>query len=133
MVEQSLSGHGPWAEYQARLNAGQFCIQQGGDGQFFFYPRVIAPGSGINDWQWVAASGAASIYSLSRIPQRPERGGDYYVAIVELKEGPRMMTQLRLQSDELPKIGDAVEAFIEQQEGADALLLFKHGLQEGAR
>lgn len=127
MVGQSMSGHGPWAEYQQRLNTGRFCIQQGGDGAYFFYPRVNVPTVGGTDWTWVEASGQASIYSLSRIPQRPERGGDYYVAIVELAEGPRLMTQLRLKSDAQPQIGDSVLAIIEQPENADALLVFQHG------
>lgn len=132
MMEQSLSGQGPWAEFQQRLNKGQFCIQLGANGEYFFYPRVNVPTSGGNDWQWVEVNGAASIYSLSRIPQRAERGGDYYVAIVELAQGPRMMTQLRLLSDTAPKIGDAVQAVIETAQGdeaSDALLVFKH---EGA-
>ncbi|MBB6520741.1 Zn-ribbon domain-containing OB-fold protein [Pseudoteredinibacter isoporae] len=127
MVGQSINGHGPWAEYQQRLNAGQFCIQQGGNGDYFFYPRVNVPAQGGTDWQWVEASGRASIYSLSRIPQRPERGGDYYVAIVELAEGPRLMSQLRLNLDAQPQIGDSVLAIIEQKEDADALLVFQHG------
>lgn len=132
MTEQSLSGVGPWAEFQQRLNAGQFCIQQASDGEYFFYPRVNVPGAGGNEWQWVEASGCASIYSISRVPQRPERGGDYYVAIVELEEGPRMMTQLRLAADATPKIGDAVMAVIESKKGEesdDAVLVFKY---EGA-
>ncbi|GAA6150869.1 Zn-ribbon domain-containing OB-fold protein [Pseudoteredinibacter isoporae] len=124
---QSINGHGPWAEYQQRLNAGQFCIQQGGNGHYFFYPRVNTPAIGGDDWQWVEASGQASIYSLSRIPQRPERGGDYYVAIVQLAEGPRLMSQLRLSSEVPPVIGDSVRAHIEHSEDADALLVFQHG------
>lgn len=133
MMEQSLSGVGPWAEFQQRLNNGQFCLQYAIEGGHFFYPRVNVPRTGGNRWQWVEASGNASIYSLSRIPQKPERGGDYFVAIVELEEGPRMMTQLRLGGEITPKIGDKVQAVIEganDEEFGDALLVFKHA---GAR
>lgn len=131
MTEQLLNGGGPWAEFQRRLNKGLFCIQRGFDGGHFFYPRVNVPTLGGDAWQWVEASGLGCVYSVSRIPRRAERGGDYYVAIVELQEGPRLMTQLRLASRAEPKIGDAVQAVVENansdsSKDVEALLVFKH-------
>ena len=40
------------------------------------------------------ASGDATIYSRTIIRRKPDRGGDYCVAIVTLAEGPRMMTRI---------------------------------------
>ena len=54
-----------------------------------FYPRWLA-----EDWEWVDASGRGTVYSRTIIRQKPERGGDYCIAIVELDEGPRMLTRV---------------------------------------
>ena len=125
-----LAEPGPWAQFQAYLNQGQLKIQRSSDGEAVFYPRVMAPGSGNAELHWEDASGVAEIYSLSRIPQKPERGGDYYIAIVQLQEGPRLMSRLRLQGEQQPAIGDKVQAHIVQGDSDNALLVFNHGGQD---
>jgi uncharacterized OB-fold protein len=66
-------------------------------GEPYFYPRPICPACGSTDVEWFTASGAATLYSYV-INHRPARGfedgGPYAIAVVELAEGPRMMTNI---------------------------------------
>lgn len=63
----------------------------------YFYPRHRCPHCGSGDVEWVTASGRATLYSYV-INHRPGRGfeddGPYAIAIVELEEGVRMMTNI---------------------------------------
>ena len=63
----------------------------------YFYPRPICPSCGSANVEWFAASGDATLYSYV-ISHRPAPGFEddapYAIAVVELAEGPRMMTSL---------------------------------------
>ncbi|MFB9837010.1 Zn-ribbon domain-containing OB-fold protein [Actinoallomurus acaciae] len=63
----------------------------------YFYPRPICPHCGSSDVEWVTASGRARLYSYV-ISHRPAPGfaddGPYAIAVVELEEGVRMMTNI---------------------------------------
>ena len=63
----------------------------------FFYPRPICPACGSANVEWFTASGRATLYSYV-INHRPAPGfeddGPYAIAVVQLAEGPRMMTSL---------------------------------------
>jgi uncharacterized OB-fold protein len=63
----------------------------------YFYPRPVCPACGSTRVEWFTASGRASLYSYV-INHRPARGFEdeapYAIAVVELAEGPRMMTNL---------------------------------------
>ncbi|MEV0685231.1 OB-fold domain-containing protein [Nocardia sp. NPDC050378] len=66
-------------------------------GKFFFYPKTHSPyvlGGAI---EWARVSGEATLYSYN-IVHRPVPGFEdrtpYAIAIVQLKEGPRMMTNI---------------------------------------
>jgi uncharacterized OB-fold protein len=86
---------GPSTQYFHYLRLGQLMLQRSrSTGQYVFYPRVMLPGTGEVDLEWVEASGYGHVYSCTRVPRKPERGGDYCVALVELEEGPRMMTNI---------------------------------------
>jgi uncharacterized OB-fold protein len=66
-------------------------------GRYFFYPRTYSPFVTAGAVEWVRASGRASLYSYN-IVHRPARGFEdrapYALAVVELEEGPRMMTNI---------------------------------------
>lgn len=86
---------GPFATHRNALRDGRFLLQRSrSSGQFCFPPRPVAPGTGEDDLEWVEASGLGEVYALTVIPRKPERGGDYNIALVELAEGPRMMTRI---------------------------------------
>ena len=65
--------------------------------QWFFYPRPFCPLCGSSSVKWVETSGRARLHSYL-INQRPGPGfeelGPYVVAVVELHEGPRMMSNI---------------------------------------
>ena len=66
-------------------------------GEPYFYPRPICPACGSTDVEWFTASGQATLYSYV-INHRPAPGFEdeapYAIAVVQLAEGPRMMTSL---------------------------------------
>ena len=67
-------------------------------GEAHFYPRPFCPSCWGEQVTWEEASGAATLYTYSTVhvndlPPFPERV-PYVAAIVELAEGPRMMTNV---------------------------------------
>ena len=77
---------------------GELRLQRCRDcGKPYFYPRPVCPECGSTDVEWFTASGRATLYSYV-INHRPARGfeddGPYAIAVVQLAEGPRMMTNL---------------------------------------
>jgi len=113
---------GPEQQWRDALAQGRLTLpRETQSGRCFFPPRVAAPGSGAH-WEWVEASGQGTVYSVSivypRAPQTP-----YNVVIVELAEGPRLMSRVEGAASDAIAIGMAVTARIAN--GADGpLLLF---------
>lgn len=65
--------------------------------RFFFYPRNGCPHCGAADFEWrdVSGKGRLSAFVISHQPLAPAKKGDKeIVAIVELDEGVRMMTNI---------------------------------------
>jgi uncharacterized protein len=63
----------------------------------FFYARRACPVCWSEDVRWLAASGKAALYSyIINHQPAPDWDGEvpYIVAIVELAEGPRLMTNI---------------------------------------
>ncbi len=76
--------------------AGELWIQRcTACGDPYFYPRAYCPRCASRDVEWFRASGRATLYSYV-INHRPAPGWDepYVIAVVELEEGPRMMTNV---------------------------------------
>lgn len=113
MIPTQSQGPGPEAQYRAFLDEGRFMIQRSpSTGQYVFYPRVAAPGSGAMDLEWVEASGRGTVYSIT---VNRARSGDYNIALVQLEEGPRLLT--RIEGVETAPIGTRVKARIAEVEG----------------
>lgn len=110
---------GPEAQYQAFLDQGRFMIQRvaGAEGKHVFYPRVAAPGSGNRDLEWIEASGFGTVYAIT---VNRSRSGAYNVALIELDEGPRMMS--RVTDVESAPIGTRVKARIDEIDGQKAVV-----------
>ena len=84
----------PDAEYRNHLAAGRLMLQRSrGNGGFVFHPRVAQPASGATDLEWVEASGLGTVYSTTTVRQKPP-AADYNVALIDLAEGPRMMSRV---------------------------------------
>lgn len=99
---------GPEARYRAFLAQGRFMIQRSrSTGAHVFFPRGALPGTGEHDLEWVEASGEGVIHAIT---VNRARDGAYNVALVDLAEGPRMMT--RVEGVETLPIGARVRASI---------------------
>lgn len=121
-VQADLTGQGPEAFYREELRAGRFMIQRGvSSGRCVFYPRHAAPGTG-EALEWVEASGMGTVYSTTVVRQRPEAGGDYNIAVVELAEGPRTMSQVVDMAPQNVRIGMKVRARIDERDGQPILV-----------
>jgi len=121
---ESFGGPGPEAEFRRKLGEGVFEIQCCDDcGKHFFYPRVTCRYCGSRSVRWIRPSGQATVYSTTVVRRRPEEGGDYNVAIVELKEGPRMMTRVEDVPAAQVRIDMAVRPRIDGAD-KDAVLVF---------
>ena len=67
-------------------------------GRAHFYPRPFCPHCWSDDVEWEQASGRATLYTFTIVrrndlPPFPERV-PYVAAVVDLAEGPRMMTNV---------------------------------------
>jgi len=118
---------GPQARYFARLAQGVFEIQRcEACGRHQFYPRTVCMHCGDTALQWIAPSGRGSVYSFSIVRRKPEAGGDYNVALIDLEEGVRMMSRV----DDVPlaelRIGMPVHARVAQSESGP-LVVFVPG------
>lgn len=107
-LETGAGAAGPEAEYLVHLQAGRFMIQRSrATGRHVFYPRVAVPGTGEQDLEWVPASGDGTVYSVT---VNRSRDGAYNVALIDLAEGPRMMS--RIEGVETLPVGAPVKARI---------------------
>jgi len=113
----------PEAEFRAALAEGRFLIQRcAASGNYLFYPRVISPWSGQPTLHWVEPSGRGKVHSTTTVRRKPDQGGDYNVALIDLDEGPRMMSRVVDIDPPAVKIGMAVEAQIRSLDGTPAVV-----------
>ena len=102
----------PEKEHFEFLAKGEFMLQRcRSSGAFIYYPRVAEPKTGATDLEWVKASGLGTVYSTTVIRQKPPKT-DYNVALVDLAEGPRMMSRVSGLAPHDVKIGMPVRAKI---------------------
>lgn len=93
-MTQALTQAGPTAAYFAHLEAGRFMIQRSAStGEWVFYPRMMAPRTGATDLEWAAPSGRGVVYSTTTARKRPPES-DVNLAVIELEEGPRLMSRV---------------------------------------
>jgi len=114
-----MSQPGPEHLYKEKLAQGRFEIQKcGACGKHVYYPRVICPHCGADKLDWVTASGSGVVYSTTVVRRKPEAGGDYNVALVDLAEGPRMMSRVAGVDPAAVKIGMKVKARVADDGGS---------------
>ncbi len=78
---------------------GRLCIPKCENcGRFFFYPRHLCPHCWSRDWAWQRATGAATLKTLTTVHRAGHPGwaavAPYSVGLVELDEGPTLLTHL---------------------------------------
>ncbi len=84
------------AEFWAGTRKGELRLQRCTACAHVYFPaRPFCPGCASRDVAWFTASGRGTLYSYV-INERPAPGftAPYSIAVVELDEGPRMMTNI---------------------------------------
>ena len=113
----------PEAEWRAHLAAGRFMIQRSaGTGGHVFYPRIAEPGTGADDLEWVEASGSGTVHAVT-VVRKKDPTDSYNVVLVDLAEGPRLMSRVDGIDNDAIAICMAVKAVI-VTEGGRPLLVF---------
>lgn len=113
---------GPDARYRAFLEEGRFMLQRSrSTGGWVFYPRLAEPGTAAEDLEWMAPSGRGVVYAFTVISPKPP-AEPYNVALIDLEEGPRMMSRVEAAPESLA-IGMRVRA--EVLAGDPPLVVFR--------
>jgi uncharacterized protein len=104
---------GPDKVYTDALANGEFIVQRCAACQtHVFYPRYLCPECGSSRLEWMKASGRGTVYATTIVRQRPEAGGDKNLCVVELAEGPRLLSRVEGTPAAEVSIGMAVAAEI---------------------
>ena len=110
----------PEREYLAHLAQGRLMLLRSRQtGAVFFYPRVAEPMTGSRDLEWVPACGLGVVHASTVVRPKPPQAA-YNVALIELAEGPRLLSRVEGLAPEAVHIGLAVRARIIQPDGHDS-------------
>lgn len=94
-----------------------------------FYPRAVCTVCMSSDVEWVRCSGRGTVYSFTVTHQNQAPGFreelPYVLAIVELDEGPRVMTNVAGCAPDAVKVGMAVEVVFDDVTGEVTLAKFR--------
>jgi len=84
--------------------------------QHFFRPEVACTHCFATDWNWVEASGRGTLYSCTTVHRAPAPGFvvPFVLAVVELVEGPSMLSNLVGCAATEIRIGMALKVRFEQ-------------------
>lgn len=116
------------APYWEALQHNRLILKSCSDcGKAHFYPRELCPHCHSDKLNWIDATGTGTVYSYTvcRRPAGPAFGEEvpYVVAIIELDEGPRMMTRISCEP-EYVSIGHRVKVRFERQSDELTLPMF---------
>lgn len=112
----------PEQDYLAHLAQGRFMLQRSrSSGNYFFYPRVAEPVTGARDLEWVEATGRGTVHATTVVRVKPPQQ-PYNVVLVDLEEGPRVMSRVEGIAPDAVRIGMKVQARIAKQDEHDILL-----------
>ncbi|MEZ5743043.1 MAG: OB-fold domain-containing protein [Sphingomonadaceae bacterium] len=110
----------PEAIWRAALAEGRFLLQRdGATGEAIFPPRLDFDGAGA--LEWFEASGKGTVHAVTVVSQRPP-AEPYNVVLVDLEEGPRMMSAVEGIAAGDVRIGMAVTARIAEGEDGPKLV-----------
>ena len=119
-----ISSKAPDTAFREYLHNGEIRIQLCTDcRRFFFYPRVLCPHCGSCEYRWEKISGRGTIYSFTIERASPGQGEDRNLVLVDLEEGPRLISRVADTEPDKLHIGQPVTAFIGAMDG-EPLLLF---------
>jgi uncharacterized protein len=80
--------------------------------RYFFYATVLCQHCHSHEWTWTRSSGLGRVYASTVVhrPLQRELKAPYVVAVVELDEGVRLLTNIVAHGGAQPAIGSRVEA-----------------------
>jgi uncharacterized protein len=110
------------------VEAGKLLIQRcGGCGTLRHPPRPMCPTCQSLEWDTVEASGRGTVYSyvINHHPQIPAFDYPLVIALVELEEGTRLVTNVLDVAPEDVHVGMPVEVSFEKPDGEQTLPLFR--------
>lgn len=118
------------APYWAAAKEHRFMLPCCSDcGQYHFYPRTVCPHCASPHIEWKPCSGKGHVYSYTVIHRAPSpafaAAVPYVVAIVELEEGPHLMTNIVGSPPDAVRIGLAVQVSFEDIAESTALPVFR--------
>lgn len=97
-------------------------------GKFHFYPRALCPHCSSPRLTWAACSGRGTVYSYTIVHRAPSPAladkVPYAVAIVEVEEGPHLMTNIMNVKPEDVRIGMPVRVDYDDLAPETALPVF---------
>ena len=106
----------PDEDFRRFLAQGRFMIQRSVEsGRHVFFPRVAEPATGAA-LEWVEASGRGVVHATTVVRRKPPEPS-YNVALIDLAEGPRMMSRVEGLEPDAVRIGMPVTARIVEQDG----------------
>lgn len=107
----------PVKDYLHHLSQGRFMLQRSREtGNYIFHPRVAEPLTGCTDLEWVEVSGLGTVYSTT-VMRNKAPTADVNLALIDLAEGPRMMSRVEGIAPDAVRIGMQVKARIVDEDG----------------
>jgi uncharacterized protein len=98
-------------------------------GKFHSYPRSRCPYCSSSKLEWTACSGRGFIYTYTEVFRAPSKAFaadlPYVIAIIELEEGPHLMTRLLTTDNKSIRIGQAATATFEDLDNEISLPVFR--------
>ena len=113
---------GPDGAFRKFVDAGELRLQRFDSGGFLFPPRPFHPATSSTRYTWEKAKGTGTVYATSVVRNKPEAGGDFNIALVDLDEGVRMMSRVVGMAPGEVKIGMKVKAKIGEIDGKKVVL-----------
>ncbi len=119
------------APFWAGCDQGELRLQRcARGGHLFYYPRLFCPHCGDRDLRWEVCSGSGTVFSHTHVQVSfygPKWASQlpYTPILVDLDEGPRMMSRLVGPDRDTVRIGDRVEIHFVAVEGRK-LPFFRH-------
>src|SRR5271154_1221967 len=123
MADDGADAEAPRVTFESYLKKGEIRLQIcAACGRQIFFPRTLCPFCGGDRLEWRRVSGHASVYSTTIVRQKPERGGDYNISVVEFSEGARMLSRVDGVAPAEVQIGMSVEAGVVEIGGASQIV-----------
>lgn len=115
------------AQYRQALDQGRFLIQHcDACDRPVFYPRMLCPHCGADQLSWKTPDGRGTVYSTTVVRRKPDAGGDYNVALIDLIEGVRLMSRVDGIAPDAVRIGMAVRAQVAVTQGHGLVVFMPH-------